>query len=167
MHWKAILNIPCKCSTFLKGPSSQWEGSCLLFGKDCLFLVIESGTNLTTNPAYWNNTFECITMPFYSIPRNIQYHTIPYNTGQLDEAYFCLGIRQSWPEQIFVDKTDDRISHLTFDLQSDKTYFWNPLLLFINSDILIKLDMGPLFNDFFISQIFWYIFEMMTKFYNI
>ena len=100
MHWKATLNNVCKYSTFLKGPSSQWEGSCLLFGKDCLFLVIESGTNLTTNPAYWNITFACINMQFYSIPPNIQYHTIPYNTGQLDEAYFCLGIQKLWPEQV-------------------------------------------------------------------
>ena len=168
MNWKAILNNACKCSTSLKGPSSQWEGSypLFMFGKDCLttwiiFVVIKSGANLTTNPADWNNTLACIpcnSIQYHAISNITQYHTIqgnlPKHIGVL-RTTFLYGNTTIITGASFVDTTDNQISHLTFDLQSDKTYFWNPLLLFINSDTLIKLDMRPLFNDFFISQIFW------------
>ena len=92
MHWKAILNNACKCSTFLMGPSSQWEGSypLFMFGKDCLttwiiFVVIKSGANLTTNPADWNNTLACIpcnSIQYHAISNITQYHTIQGNLAK-------------------------------------------------------------------------------------
>ena len=120
----------------------------------------------------WQQTLQTETIllhVYHAILFNtMQYHTVQGNLAKhigVLRMTFLYGNTTIITGASFVDTTDDRISHLTFDLQSDKTYFWNPLLLFINSDILIKLDMRPLFNDFFISQMFW--LKMMTKFYNI